>query len=326
MAQFDASSRKEIEILRVLSEYGGPVGSTVLSRELRKRGFLLSERTIRYHLRLLDVKGLTKGHERSGRTITPLGLQELSRALAYQRVGFVITRFLSLAYEVTYDPNVELGAMVANVSMIDKVFKDKTLKTINALHKMNLLTAPYIKVVDEGQEYGDISVPAGKIALFTVCNLTVDGILIHSGVPLLFKYGGLVQMLDGKPVRFVDLISYEGTTVPPLEVFVYRNVTSIMRVLQTGSGMLPANLREIPAEARERTQEIFARLKKMGWGGVLVFGEPNEPVLGVPVGMDRVGISMVGGLTPGAAMVEEGAKVETFAPHCLIPVEEMTRI
>jgi len=298
----------------------------VIRQELRRRGFLLSERTIRYHLQLLEVRGLVQGHERSGRTITVSGLNELSRALAYQRIGFVTTRFLSMAYAVTYNPDVNQGTMVANVSIMDKTFRDKTLEMLHALHGRHILPAPYFKILEEGQEYQDISVSKGKIALFTVCNLTVDGILIHSGIPLLFKYGGLVQVLNHKPIRFVELISYEGTTVPPLEVFVYKNMTSITRVLRTGSGMLPATLREIPAEARGRTEEILINLKNQGWGGFLALGEPNEPVLGIPVGMDRVGISMVGGLIPGAAMIEEGAKVDTFAPHCLIPVEEMTKI
>ncbi|MFQ5836401.1 MAG: winged-helix domain-containing protein, partial [Candidatus Bathyarchaeia archaeon] len=69
MVQLDESARKEIEILRVLSEFDSPVGSTLLKRELRKRGFLLSERTIRYHLQLLEAKGFVLGHDRSGRTI-----------------------------------------------------------------------------------------------------------------------------------------------------------------------------------------------------------------------------------------------------------------
>lgn len=326
MVGLEDSARKEIEILRVLSEYDSPVGSTVLGRELRKKGFFLSERTIRYHLRLLEARGLIKSHGQVGRTITPQGLTELSRALAYQRLGFVVTRFLSLAYSVTYDPNVDSGMVVANVSIMDKALQDKTVETVKALHKANLLPAPYIKILGEEETYQNISVPKGNIALFTVCNLTIDGVLMHSGIPLLFNCGGLVQMLDYNPIRFVEIISYEGTTIPPLEVFVYRNMTSITRILRTGSGMLPATLREIPAEAREKTNKILTNLKNKGWGGVLVFGEPNEPVLGVPVGMDRFGLCMVGGLVPGAAMMEDGAKVETFAPHCFIPLEEMTRI
>jgi repressor of nif and glnA expression len=87
--QTDDTRRKEIEILRILSEYDKPVGSTIIQRELQKRGFFLSERTIRYHLQLLQTRGLTEGHSRDGRTITKGGLSELGNALAYQRVGFV---------------------------------------------------------------------------------------------------------------------------------------------------------------------------------------------------------------------------------------------
>jgi len=326
MSQENESARKEIEILRILSEFDSPVGSTLLKRELRKRGFLLSERTVRYHLQLLEAKGFVLGHNRRGRTITQQGLEELSRSLATQRLGFTTTRFMSLAYSATYDPAVDSGTVVANVSLLDKSIQDKTMDTMKELQSRNLLSAPYIKVLNEKEEYCDISVPKGKFALFTVCNLTLDSILIHSGIPLFFKYGGLVQVVNRKPIRFVEIISYEGTTIPPLEVFVYRKMTSISRILKTGSGMLLATLREIPSEARERTVKILAEQQKRGWGGVLVLGEPNEPVLGIPVGMDRFGICMVGGIVPGAAMVEDGEQIVTFAPHCFIPIEEMTRI
>ncbi|MCJ7722250.1 NrpR regulatory domain-containing protein [Candidatus Bathyarchaeota archaeon] len=326
MSQENESARKEIEILRILSEFEDPVGSTLLKRELRKRGFLLSERTVRYHLQLLEAKGFVLGHDRRGRTITQNGLEELSRSLATQRLGFTTTRFMSLAYSATYDPVLDSGTVVGNVSILDNSLQNKTMDTMKALQSMNLLSAPYIKILNEKEEYCDISVPKDKFALFTVCNLTLDSILIHSGIPLFFKYGGLVQVVNRKPIRFVEIISYEGTTIPPLEVFVYRKMTSISRILKTGSGMILATLREIPSEARDRTVKILENQQKKGWGGVLVVGEPNEPVLGVPVGMDRFGICMVGGIVPGAAMVEEGEQIVTFARHCFIPIEEMTRI
>jgi repressor of nif and glnA expression len=159
-------SRKEIEILKILSESTEPIGSTLIRRELEKRGFFLSERTIRYHLRSLELRGLVSGHERSGRTITNKGLEELSRALVSHRLGFIITRFLSMAYSVTYDPIADSGMVVANVSIIDKSFYDKTIETVNSLHKAGLLLAPYIKVLDENEEYQNIVIPEGKIALF----------------------------------------------------------------------------------------------------------------------------------------------------------------
>jgi repressor of nif and glnA expression len=319
-------SRLEIEILRVLSESAEPVGSRLLQRELEKRGFFLSERTVRYHLQLLELKGLVAGHERSGRTITGQGLAELSRALVSQRVGFVITRFLSMACSITYDYIADSGMVVANVSVVDKSFYDKMFGIVRDLHAANLLLAPYIKVLDENEEYQNVVVPEGKIALFTICDLTVDGVLIRSGIPLFFKYGGLVQMVNGKPLRFVDMISYEGTTISPLELFVRSGQTSVLKVVKTGSGVLPVGVREIVAEARERTNKIVSTLKERGWGGFLALGVPNDSVLGVPVSMDRFGLCMVGGLALAAALLEGGAKIETFASYCLVPIKEMKRI
>ena len=318
-------SRKEIEILRILSESTRPVGSTVIRRELERRGFFLSERTVRYHLQMLELKGLVSGHER-GRTITSKGLEELSRALVSHRVGFAITRFLSMAYSVTYDPATDSGMVVTNVSIVDKKFYDKAIGMVRLLHEAELLLAPYIKILDENEEYQNISVSEGKMALFTVCDLTVDGVLIQSGIPLFFKYGGLVQVVNRKPLRFIELISYEGTTMPPLELFVRSNQTSVIKVVRTGSGVLPAAMREIVAEAREKTLKILSELKEKGWMGILALSAPNEPLLGVPVAMDRFGLCMLGGLVPGAALLEEDVEVETFAPHCLIPIEEMKQI
>jgi len=319
-------SRLEIEILRILSESAEPIGSRLLQRELEKRGFFLSERAVRYHLQLLELKGLVAGHERGGRTITNQGLIELNRALVSQRVGFIITRFLSMACSVTYDYVTDSGLVVANVSIVDKSFYDKMLGIVRDLYDANLILAPYIKILDEGEEYRNIVVPEGKICLLTICDLTMGGVLIRSGIPLFFKYGGLVQMVNGKPLRFVDMISYEGTTISPLELFVRSNLTSVLKIVKIGSGVLPAGMREIVAEARERTHKIISRLKDKGWGGILAFGAPNEPVLGVPVSMDRFGLCMVGGLALAAALLEGGANIETFASYCLVPIEEMKKI
>ena len=322
--RMDESYRKEIEILRILSEHKEPMGSTLLQRELARRGFLLGERTVRYHLQLLEERGLLKSVKRDGRVITERGLEELSRSLAYEKVGFVVTRHLSLAYRVGYDLENRKGNVVANVSITDEPYLDDALEIVRQLKKAKVLPAPYLKVLRG--DYGDIHVPEGKVAIFTVCNLTIDGVLMHAGIPLILKYGGLVQFVKYKPVRFVELISHEGTTIPPLEVFVYRRLTSVTRFLETGSGMIPANLREVPAEARGEVKEILNRLKADGWGGIVAFGKPNESVLGVPVAMDRCGISMAGGLIPLAALAELNIPVETFAPHCLMPIEDMERI
>ncbi|MBO3754477.1 MAG: DUF128 domain-containing protein [Candidatus Brockarchaeota archaeon] len=313
----------ETEILRILSESSGPVGSTTITRELVKRGLFINERTVRNYLRSLEDKGLVLSHGRNGRSITEAGLQELVESLTYQRLDFVLTRYLSLAYSVTFTPRSGRGRVVANVTLMDKDCFEKALEVLRSLNDAGLLLAPYLKIVDEGESYGNISVDKGKIALLTVCNLTVDGILIRSGIPLILRYGGILQFVNKTPVRFVELMSYEGTTVPPLEVFTYRNMTSITSFLKTGSGMIPANYREIPKEARDKVESILSELSSIGWRVLSAIGLPEEPLLGIPVGTGRCGVSIISGVTPTAALREIGLNVEVFAPHCLTKIEDM---
>jgi repressor of nif and glnA expression len=322
----DDAYRKEIEILRILSEHREPIGSIVIGSELSKRGFLLSDRAIRYHLKILEERGLVRGVGVEGRIITDKGLEELRRALAYERIGSVLTRYLSLAYRVTYNLDDESGDVVANVMVVDEDYRGRIIEVLKLLKDKDLLPAPYYRILDGGEEYRGIYAPEGKVVTFTVCNLTLDGIFIHSGVPLILRYGGLVQFIDYKPVRFTELIAYEGTTIPPLEIFVYRRMTSIMRYIDSGSGLIPANLREIPMEAYDRVKEIIDVLHGKGWRGMVAFGKPNEPILGIPISMDRFGLSMVGGLIPSAALAEIGVPVDIFAPHLIMPIEDMEYI
>lgn len=140
------------------------------------------------------------------------------------------------------------------------------------------------------------------------------------------KYGGILQFVNRKPVRFVELMSYEGTTVPPLEVFTYRNMTSIMGFLKTGAGLIPANYREIPREARDRVESILLEPSSIGWKNLSIIGLPEEPLLGIPVGAGRCGVSIVSGVTPTAALREMGLDVEISAPHCLAKIDDMKLI
>lgn len=316
----------KIGILRILSESSEPVGSTTITRELVKRGVFINERTVRNYLKTLEDKGLVHSHGKNGRSITRAGLQELIETLTYQRLDFVLTRYLSLAYSVNFTPKSNRGRVVANVTIIDKDSLDKALEVLRSLNDAELLLAPYLKTIDEDETYGSISVDKGRTALLTVCNLTVDGILMRSGIPLILKYGGILQFVGKKPMRFVELMSYEGTTVPPLEVFTYRNMTSITGFLKTGTGLIPANYREIPKEARDRVETILSDLSSIGWNILSVIGLPEEPVLGIPVGAGRCGISIISGVTPTAALRETGLNVEVFAPHCLARIEDMKLI
>lgn len=46
--------RKTLLILKVLNEAGEPVGSRIIVRRMRDMGVVVSERSVRYHLKFMD--------------------------------------------------------------------------------------------------------------------------------------------------------------------------------------------------------------------------------------------------------------------------------
>ena len=93
-----------LAILKVLEKQPDTIlGSRELSRQLKLHGIELTERTVRYHLRILDERGFTKVFGKEGRMITRKGREELSQALVSEKVGFVISKIETLSYLTNLD-------------------------------------------------------------------------------------------------------------------------------------------------------------------------------------------------------------------------------
>ena len=78
--------RKVVSILKVLGEQQEPLGARLVARRLKDYGVELSERAVRYHLKLMDERGLTKLAGKDGRLLTELGVEETRNALARDRL------------------------------------------------------------------------------------------------------------------------------------------------------------------------------------------------------------------------------------------------
>lgn len=318
--------RKITEILRIISRASAPVGARVVARELEKVGIFIGERAVRYYLRVLDQRGWTKNHGYLGRTLTEKGREELENIAVYDRVGFVISKIETLAYSTTFDPETNEGEIIVNLSYIDKNRFEEAMRIVKNVFYAGLLVAPYIRVLEEGEELATAVVPRGKVGLATVCSITVDGVLLKAGVPTVPRFGGIVQVKEGKAVRFTDLIGYELSSLDPLEVFLARGMTSVNEVVKRGSGKILVNFREIPGVAKMRAESVLEKLVSSGFSAVLEIGEVNRPLLGVPVSKGRVGIAIVGGVNALAAVEEKGIKTETRAISTLMDIKKMKRI
>jgi hypothetical protein len=67
----------------------------------------------------------------------------------------------------------------------------------------------------------------------------------------------------------------------------------------------------------------MAMLEEIGIRGVYALGETSEPICQIPVGLNRVGMVLLGGLNPVAATVEAGIEVENVAESGLIDFERL---
>ena len=122
--------RKVLAILNTLGDSHEAVGSTVIAKRLKDLGIGLSERAVRYHLRLMDERGLTRlVGRRDGRVITELGQAEQKRAMVSRKVGLTLSRIEMLAFRTNIDLDKRTGFIPANVSLFRK--EDFTLSDYN---------------------------------------------------------------------------------------------------------------------------------------------------------------------------------------------------
>jgi hypothetical protein len=317
------AERKIISILKVLSESSEPLGSIIIARELERHGIFLSERGVRYHLRITDERGYTQPLGRDGRMLTPQGLDELKMALAPEQVGFILEKLELLAFHTTFDPQKRTGQLPINTSLIDKDNFKKALSAMGEVFKAGICVSELVAVASEGEKLGSVVVPSGKIGLATVCSIVINGVLLKSGVPIESRFGGVLEVRNSKPRRFVAIISYAGTSLDPSEQYIRANMTSVSEATKTGDGKILANFREIPAPSRAIVDEKIAILKEAGIGGVYALGNTSEPTCQITVGLNRVGMVLLGGLNPVAAAVEAGVEVENIAESGLIDFEQL---
>ena len=315
--------RKVIAILKALSEVSEPLGSTAIARRLKEAGIELSERAVRYHLKLLDGRGLTKPVGRAGRLITPQGKEELRNALVGDKIGFVIAKIELLAFQTTFDWRKRTGAVPMNISFFSRDKFRRALQLMKPLFQAGLCVSEKVFVAEEGERLGGTMVPKGKMGFATVCSIVINGCLLKAGIPMDSKFGGILQIRNGKPLRFVDLIYYSGSSLDPSEAFIQARMTDVRGVVRRGEGKLLANFRELPAPSKSLAGEVIQGLRECGFGGVIAMGEVGEPMYEVSVGLSRVGMVLLGGLTPVAAVQEAGIDVETHAMSAVMDYQEL---
>lgn len=241
-------------------------------------------------------------------------------------IMFIISRIENLMYEVTFDPQKKSGRIIVNISIVNESDFNEVIGYIRQAVHSGLSVSPYIKIIRPGEKIGNVKIEKGKIGIATACSITIDGVLLKAGIPVKPKFGGVVEIHDGSPLRFTDILTYESTTIDPLDVLMSQELTSVTRMIDTGSGKILANLREAPMASRDKIEQVLDSLVEAGFSCILEVGEPNNDVLGIQVGRDKIGIVVIGGTNPMALVQEHGIDINTQEMSILLDVEEMAHI
>ena len=325
-AEVQDVKRKVIAILKVLQESKEPLGARVLAQRLKSHGVQLGERAVRYHLKIMDERGLTRLIGRDGRLITDAGIEELKSALVRDKVGFAISRIELLAFRTNFDPGRRAGLVPVNVSYFPEERFAEALEVMKPVFERGLCVSNLVSTARAGEKIGDAIVPKGKIALATICSIVINGTLLKAGIPMDSRFGGIIEIKNHTPLRFVELINYAGSSMDPSEVFIHARMTSVLEVAKKGEGKLLANYREIPALCRPIVENVVAQLKEVGIGGLLIMGNTSELVCEIPVGLNRIGIVLIGGLNPVAAAEEAGIEADSHAMSTLVTYQSLINI
>ncbi|MFC1899678.1 DUF128 domain-containing protein [Chloroflexota bacterium] len=318
--------RKVISILKIVRDSEKPIGARIITRDLKNYGVELGERAVRYHLKLTDERGLTQLiGQRDGRILTERGIEEIDSALVKDKVGFAISRIELLTFRTDFDLNKRTGSVPINISIFPKQGFRKALQTMKTVFASEFCISDLVAVAQEGDLLGETVIPRDKVGLATVCSVVINGTLLRVGVPVVSKFSGILQIRNSKPIRFVELINYSGCSLDASEIFIRASMTSVLKAIKEGEGRILATYREIPAPCQSILMETVVKMKEIGLGGVLVLGSNSKAVCEIPVEPNRIGMVVINGLNPVAAVVEAGVEVENHGMSTVIEYKKLVK-
>jgi hypothetical protein len=102
-------------------------------------------------------------------------------------------------------------------------------------------------------------------------------------------------------------------------------MTAVRGVLQHGEGKILANLSEIAGVCRDGVEEVIRDLKDVGMAPVITMGKMGESVCQAPVDVNKMGVILIGGLNPVAAIREAGIEETNLPMSTVMDYKDLRR-
>lgn len=231
------------------------------------------------------------------------------------KIPFILSKSWNLIQQVDFDIEKQKGNIIANVSYLNKDNLDDAMEIMEDAYNNNpKYINPYYKILPHPEN-------DDKVGIATICSLSIDGILIKNGIMSNPKFSGLLELTE--PPLFIDMISYNGTTLDPHKIFLSKNMTSISNA--DGPNKILASVKEIPYITRDHAVEILNILNNIGFS-IYKIGKPRELVYNSKVDNYNFGVITGGGLNSIGAIKEQGIDLEIKAVEKLVKFEKMDRL
>lgn len=305
----EKKERHRSGILNALSKAAEPMTSAQIADCLVAAGQPLSERAVRLYLSQLDTEGLTESRGRRGRLITERGLAELRAMRLLEQVGYLSAKIDQMTYSMSFDLATRTGRLVVNTSLVNPRQLAACMDKVCRVFAQGYAMGNRLALLAPGETVGELTIPKDKVGFCTVCSITINGVLLKHGIPTTSRFGGLLEMRNSQPTRFVEMIHYDGTSIDPLEVFIRSGMTDYNGAIRDGNGLIGASFREMPEDSRDLVCNLGERLAAIGLGAFMEVGLPGQSLLGIPVNHGRIGSIVIGGLNPIAILEEMGHRV-----------------
>ena len=231
------------------------------------------------------------------------------------KIPFLLSKSWNLIQQVNFDVEKRKGNIISNVSYLNRKDVDYALSIMEETYNDNpKYINPYYKLINHPEN-------DEKVGIATICSLSIDGILINNGIMSNPKYGGLLELTE--PPLFIELISYNGSTVDPHKIFLSKNMTSISS--ERSPSKILASFKEVPYIARDYAVDLLDTLNKIGFS-IYKIGKPREVTYNAKAENYNFGVVAGSGLNSIGAVRERGVVVEVKAIEKLLPFEKMDRL
>ena len=297
---------KKLAVLTILAQSREPLKFSGIVGGMANAGHHVSERTLRSYLQQLDAEGLVLAYGKKGRAITEKGRAQLGAARVLERVGYMSARIDRMSYSMSFDLALRSGTVVVNTAVVSREALERRLDLLVSVFEKNLAMGALLGLLEPGETAGDVVVGPGMVGMCTVCSVTLNGVFLKHGIPTRSLFSGLLELMDGEPIRFSELINYDGITLDPLELFIRGGMTDYVGAVTDGNGRIGAGFREVPADCCELVEHLADQLVRIGLGGFLRIGRPGQEVFNIPVPQECCGAVVIGGMSPLGILEETG--------------------